>query len=88
MFQAYVDGYQEHLFDMECLAVHNGYWAGYYQSRKPKAVSAVLDKMIREHTKAKKLGKSKNVPKPEVNMELFMQREQRRMAYLARKKGK
>lgn len=87
MFQAFVDGYQEHLFDMECLAVHNGYWAGYYQSKKPKAVGTILEKMVREHTKAKK-STNKNVPKPEVNIKLFMEREQRRMAYLERKKGK
>lgn len=87
MLQAYIEGYQEHLFDQQCIAVHNGYWAGYFQSKKPKPANAILETMNRDHQKAKKK-KSKQaskLPKPEVNVDEFLRREERRLKYLARK---
>lgn len=86
MLQAFIDGYVEHLFDMQCLAVQQGYWAGYYQSKKPKAVHLVLEKMDREHKKAKRKLTGKNLPKPEVDIDRFLKLEERRMQYLARRK--
>lgn len=84
MLQAKIDGYQEYLFDQQCLAVHYGYWAGYYQSKKPKLPNTIIEKMARDHTKAIKRKKSKDgyIPKPEVDVDLFMKREARRKAYL------
>lgn len=88
MLRAYVQGYQEHLFDLQCLAVHQGYWAGYYRSRKPKSAKTILNRMVREHEKAvkKASGKSKYIPKPEVDLDRFMQLEAKRMEYIARGK--
>lgn len=88
MVQAYIEGYQEHLFDLQCLAVHQGYWAGYYQSKKPKSANYILDKMSKDHTKAKrkKNPNAKSIPKPEVDMERFLRLEEKRKAFLARKK--
>lgn len=87
MFRAYIEGYQEHLFDMECMAVQQGYWAGYFQSKKPKPANAILKKMEQDHRKAKRQAKNagKNIPKPAVDVESFLQREERRKAFLARK---
>lgn len=89
MLQAYIDGYQEHLFDMQCLAVHQGYWAGYYQSKKPKSASTILEKMVRDHNRALKREKSKgkSIPKPEVDVDKFLQLETKRAEFLARKRG-
>lgn len=84
MFKAYVEGYQEHLFDMQCLAVHQGYWAGYFQSKKPKKPNQLLEQMIRDHTKEK----NANVPKPEVDIDRIMRLDKKRMEYLAKHKGK
>lgn len=86
MLKAFVEGYQERLFDMECLAVQQGYWAGYYQSKKPKSVKVVLEKMDRDHKKIIK--KAKNIPKPEVDVDRFLKLEERRKAFLARKHNK
>lgn len=73
---------------MQCLAVHQGYWAGYYQSRKPKSANSILDKMIRDHVKAikRRNKKDQHIPKPEVDVDRFMRLEEKRMAYLAKKK--
>ena len=84
MFRAFIDGYQEYLFDQQCLAVHNGYWAGYYQSKKPKPANHIIEKMIQDHKKAAKVDPGKNIPKPEVDLERFLRLEQKRMEFLAR----
>lgn len=90
MVRAMVEGYQEHLFDLQCLAVHQGHWAGYFQSKKPKPASSILEKMERDHRRELKRAKSKgkSVAKPEVNVDQFLQREQRRMAFMARKSNR
>lgn len=88
MFQAYIDGYGDYLFDMKCLSVYQGYWAGYFQSKKPKPVSYVLNKLEQEHRKSKKANGPK-LPKPEVDVDRFMALEEKRMMYMANKrKGK
>lgn len=87
MFQAYIDGYQEHLFDLQCLAVHQGYWAGYYQSRKPKSANTVIERMIRDHKKETlRHGPKIEKPKPDVDLNRIMRLDAKRAAYLARKK--
>lgn len=89
MLQACIDGYQERLFDLQCIAVHQGYWAGYYQSRKPKPVNSVLNRMLREHEKyIRKNGSKIEKPKPEVDLERIMRLDAKRAEYLARIKGK
>lgn len=79
MLQAYLDGYQEKLFDQRCLAVHQGFWAGYYHSKKPKPPKVILKQMMRDYSKEKKRiqNKGKNIPKPDVDVEAFLERERR-----------
>lgn len=88
MFQAYIDGYGDYLFDMKCLSVYQGYWAGYFQSKKPKPVTYILNKLEQEHIQSKK-PKGFKMPKPEVNVDHFLELEEKRMKFLAkqRKKG-
>ena len=76
MLRAVVDGYKEHLFDLECLSVHTGFWAGYYHSKKPKPLASILSRLLREHDKAKKARGLKK-PKPDVNVDAFLERERR-----------
>lgn len=85
---AYVEGYEEHLFDLQCLAVHQGFWAGYYQSKKPKALGRVLKMLQTQHEKAKEKIKNKNKPKgpkPDVDVDEFLRREQLFKSRLQRK---
>lgn len=88
MLQAFIDGYQERLFDLQCLAVHQGYWAGYYQSRKPKSANSVIERMIRDHKKeARGHGPRVEKPKPEVDLDRIRRLDAKRAAFLAKKKG-
>lgn len=82
MLQAYIEGYQERLFDRQCLAVHQGFWAGYYQSKKPKSIKTVLTQLIRDHEKQKLKEKNIEVKKPEVDVEAFLEQERRLKASL------
>lgn len=79
MLMAYVEGYEEYLFDMQCLAVHQGFWAGYYQSKKPKPLGKVLKMLQKQHEKAKEKVLEKDrprKPKPDVDVDEFLRREQ------------
>ena len=76
MFQAVIDGYQEHLFDLKCLTVYIGYWTGHYNNaKKPKPLSKVLHQLLVEHKKEKKKQQVGKVDKPAVDVEEFLRRE-------------
>lgn len=54
VFQAYVDGYTDHMFDEQLMTVHTGFWAGYYaNSKHPKSVKSIITSLQnkREHDK-------------------------------------
>ena len=82
VFNAVVHGYSDHIFDLQMVAIHQGYWAGYYgRSRKPKSLDTVLKKMLK--TKSKDMNKKKSQSKiTEVDVETFLQREHMRLAQL------
>lgn len=84
MVQAIIEGYEEYLFDQRCLAVHYGYWAGYYQSKNPKLPDKVINDMVSKHTmdRRQRMMQLQNVPRPDVDVDLFMQREARLQEYL------
>lgn len=86
MFKAYVEGYQEHLFDQKLLAVQHGFWAGYYQSKRPKPMKTILTQMIQDNEKAKKKKKyaKGEIQRPEVDVATFLEREKRFKAKLKR----
>lgn len=79
--KAVIEGYQERLFDQRCIAVHQGYWAGYYMgSKHAKPLSTIIETMIRENNKAKAKRDNKNkVYKPivEVDVEAFLEKERK-----------
>ena len=75
MFNAYVDGYSDRLFDQQIIAVQAGYWAGYYNKAKhPKNIKTILTTMLRKRQNAEKKVKA---PAPEVDVEAFLAMEQR-----------
>lgn len=52
-FLACVAGYNDHMFDLQLIAVHSGYWSGYYSSRKPKPLKSIINKLIAARDKQK-----------------------------------
>lgn len=77
-FRNYVEGYQDHLFDLKCLAAIAGYWAGYYgNTKRPKPLGTVLKELMKGHMQSKKQRRhNTNVSKPEVDVDEFHRREE------------
>ena len=76
--QAVVAGYQDHMFDLECLAVNIGFWCAYYtNAKRAKPINTVLTKMQHMHDKYKQNvdGTSIVKPKPDVDVEAFLEQE-------------
>lgn len=86
--KAYVEGYQDHMFEHKCLTVYTGYWTGYYSNAKrPKPLEQVLKALSKAYDRAKRDSHSKQnvVSRPDVDVEQFMQRELRFKSKLGRK---
>lgn len=74
-FKAVLEGYQEHLFDLKCLTLYVGYWVGYYNNAKhATSLGEMLKKLFKEHLKLKNK-KQKELARPEVDVEGFLQQE-------------
>lgn len=75
-FRAVIRGYENHLFDLECLAVHAGYWAGYYSNAKrPKPLGTILKELCKKHNEKQPRETSNKVERPDVDVDQFLQRE-------------
>lgn len=73
---ACIEGYQDHMFDLKCIAVVQGFWAGYYSNtKKPKPVSKILDSMVEAHTKSKS-ARIASKHASDVDVEAFLRQEQ------------
>lgn len=87
-FQACVTGYSDRLFDYQLLAVHSGYWSGYYTgAKKPKSLSSILRKLWQEHIKANKRLNKNRTRATEVDVEAFKRTEQRFKERLAQQRS-
>ena len=89
-FCAVIDGYQEHLFDLKCISVYQGFWAGYYgNTKRPKPLSTVLSSLLKEHVKAKQArrGNKPEKPRPDVDVTAFLERERAFKSKYDRLKG-
>lgn len=77
MLKAMIQGYSDHIFDLQLVCTQAGYWAGYYsRTKKPKSIKQVISTML--HGKAaeeRKHSKSKNAVKPEVDVGAFLEME-------------
>ena len=80
MFKAVVKGYSDHIFDLQLVAVHQGYWSGYYsRAKKPKNLETVLKKLF----KAKEKGEDspyKQKKVEDVDVEGFLAKERMRLS--------
>lgn len=74
MFQAYLDGYADHMFDQQLMTIHTGFWAGYYtNSKHPKAVSTIMTSLQKKRDQARQ-GK---VHADSVDVDAFLEMERR-----------
>ena len=80
MFKAVVKGYSDHIFDLQLVAVHQGYWSGYYsRAKKPKNLETILKKLF----KAKEKGEDKHHKQKkgdDVDVESFLAKERLRLS--------
>ena len=82
MFKAVVQGYSDHIFDLQLIAAHQGYWAGYYsRAKKPKSLESVLKKLFKaKERNSDKLYKQKKID--DVDVESFLAKEQIRLSQM------
>jgi hypothetical protein len=82
MFKAVVKGYSDHIFDLQLVAVHQGYWAGYYsRAKKPKNLETILKKLFKAKQKGEdSFYKQKKVE--DVDVESFLAKERMRLSQM------
>lgn len=74
VFSVYVKGYGDRLLDQQIIAVQSGYWSAYYIGAKhPKPVSKIAEDMVNRHTKSD--AKKMSTPKPDVDVDAFLEME-------------
>ena len=82
-FIAVVQGYSDRLLDQQILAAQTGYWASYYiGSKHPKSVKTLTEEMMRKHQR-KQDATNVSTPRPEVDVNAFLEREAKLKAKLA-----
>ena len=80
VFRAVIQGYSDRMFDMQVLAVHQGYWSGYYNKvKKPKSMNTILQKMLRARDKVRNTN-SAQPHTDEVDVATFLERERKRLS--------
>jgi hypothetical protein len=82
MLKAVIQGYSDHIFDLQLVAVHQGYWSGYYnRAKKPKNLESVLKKMLNVREKnSKKSNPHVRRKAEDVDVEAFLAMEQKRLS--------
>ena len=80
VFKVVVKGYSDHIFDLQLIAVHQGYWSGYYnRAKKPKSLESILKKLFKAKEKSQnKYYKQKKVE--DVDVEGFLAMERLRLS--------
>ena len=84
MFKAVVKGYSDHMFDLQLVAVHQGYWSGYYnRAKKPKNLETILKKLFKAKEKDEDVGRSsKRKNTGDVDVESFLAMERLRLSQM------
>lgn len=82
ILKAVIKGYSDHIFDLQLVAVHQGYWSGYYnRSKKPKNLDIVLKKLFKAKQKNENsYYKQKKVD--DVDVESFLAKERLRLSQM------
>lgn len=82
VFNAFVAGYEDYIFDLQVVATYGGYWSGYYsRTKKPKSLKSVLELAFKRKNRVNNSGKSK-ASAPDVDVDGFLAREKRFKAKL------
>lgn len=74
MLRAVIKGYEDRILDNQIIAVQAGYWSAYYMgSKHPKPTHKIAEDMLNKHNQkdASKISR----PKPEVDVNSFLERE-------------
>lgn len=75
VFNALVLGYNDYIVDMQALTAQSGYWSAYFQSKRPKKISTIVQSILDS-----KFSKSKEPATTTVSdVQKFQERELRRM---------
>ena len=76
VFNVYVKGYSDRLLDQQILAMQTGHWAAYFVgSKHPKSMKDLSEKMLKEHLKQDAKASNPSAPRPDVDVEAFLERE-------------
>lgn len=79
VLKAVIKGYSDHIFDLQLVAVHQGYWSGYYnRAKKPKSLESILKKLFKAKEKDEDKPKQKKVE--DVDVERFLALERLRLS--------
>jgi len=80
VLKAVIKGYSDHIFDLQLVAVHQGYWSGYYsRAKKPKNLETILKKLFKAKEKSTESPyKQKKVE--DVDVESFLAKERMRLS--------
>jgi hypothetical protein len=75
MLKSVIQGYSDHIFDLQLIAVHQGYWSGYYnRAKKPKSLESVIKKMFKAKEKENTPRKKEKSNTVDVDSFLAMER--------------
>ena len=82
VFKAVVKGYSDHIFDLQLVAVHQGYWSGYYgRAKKPKSLETILKKLFKAKNKNEDKSHAKKKME-DVDVEKFLAMERLRLSQM------
>ena len=88
VFNIYVRGYSDRLLDQQILAMQTGHWAAYFVgSKHPKSTKELAERMLRDHLKQDARIKNPSAPRPDVDVEAFLEREAKFKAQMNNKVG-
>lgn len=82
MLKAVIKGYSDHIFDLQLVAVHQGYWSGYYsRAKKPKNLETILKKLFKAKEKGED-SRHKQKKVEDVDVESFLAKERLRLSQM------
>lgn len=88
MVQACIFGYMDSVLDQQLVAVQTGFWAAYYSNSKhPKSVQQISESMLTKHARIKDAQNKASTPRPDVDVEAFLEREAKFQAKLRQQAG-
>jgi hypothetical protein len=86
VLKAYVKGYGDRMLDNQIIALQSGYWSAYYVGAKhPKPVHKITEDLMRRHQAQD--AKNLSTPKPDVDVEAFLEMEAQFNARLKQQGG-